>query len=67
MKFEWVEAKSQACFQARGFDFEYGIVAFFDPNRIVIQDRRWDYGEDKFQYYGMICIFHPKSSTKFNH
>ena len=40
MEFEWDEAKSQACFQERGFDFEYAAQAFFDPNRQVLQDTR---------------------------
>jgi len=54
MKFEWDQAKSQVCFQERGFDFEYVIACFFDPHHIVRQDHRWDYGEDRFQLYGMI-------------
>ena len=54
MKFSWDETKSQACFNERGFDFEYAIAVFFDPNRLVMQDHRWDYGEDRFQLYGMI-------------
>jgi len=54
MKFEWDQAKNQACLEERGFDFEYVIASFFDPNRIVMQDHRWDYGEDRFQLYGMI-------------
>jgi len=35
MKFSWDETKSQPCFRERGFDFEYAIAAFFDPNRLV--------------------------------
>ena len=54
MKFEWDQEKSDACLEKRGFDFEYAIDSFFDPNRIVMQDHRWDYGEDRFQLYGMI-------------
>jgi uncharacterized DUF497 family protein len=54
MKFEWDQAKSEACLEKRGFDFEYVLSSFFDPNRIVMQDHRWDYGEDRFQLYGMI-------------
>jgi hypothetical protein len=33
MNFEWDEAKSEACFIQRGFDFAYAARAFFDPNR----------------------------------
>jgi len=35
MNFEWDEAKSEACFQERGFDFAYVARAFFDPDRLV--------------------------------
>jgi hypothetical protein len=54
MRFEWDQKKSQRCFDARGFDFEYVIASLFDPNRLVMQDHRYDYGEDRFQCYGMI-------------
>ena len=55
MEFEWDEARSQACFQERGFDFEYAAQAFFDPNRQVLQDTRRAYGEDRFQLLGSIA------------
>ena len=48
MKFEWNQEKSHACLEKRGFDFEYTIASFFDPNRIVMQEHRWEYGEDRF-------------------
>ncbi len=54
MEFEWDEAKSDACFVQRGFDFAYAIRAFLDPNRIVGRDRRWDYGEDRYRLLGTI-------------
>lgn len=54
MEFEWDEGKSNDCFTHRGFDFEYAIHAFLDPNRIVGRDRRWDYGEDRYRLLGMI-------------
>ena len=43
MNFEWDEAKSEACFTQRGFDFAYAARAFFDPNRIVRADTRFSY------------------------
>lgn len=49
MKFEWDEAKSDACFHGRGFDFEYAAFAFADPNRIIRQDTRHSYGEERYQ------------------
>ena len=54
MNFEWDEAKSEACFTQRGFDFAYAARAFFDPNRIVQADNRHSYGEDRYQLTGMI-------------
>lgn len=49
MKFECDESKSNACFRVRGFDFAYVVSAFADPNRIVRQDTRYSYGEDRYQ------------------
>lgn len=49
MDFEWDEAKSDACFQERGFDFLYAIQAFLDPQRLVRLDTRRNYGEDRYQ------------------
>jgi len=49
MEFEWDEAKSEACFRERGFDFAYAIRAFLDPDRVVRADTRWNYGEDRYQ------------------
>ena len=54
MKFEWDDAKSDACLAHRGFDFAYAIRAFLDDNRIVGRDRRWDYGEDRYRLLGAI-------------
>ena len=54
MEFEWDDAKSNDCFMQRGFDFAYAVRAFLDPNRIVGQDRRWDYGEDRYRLLGRI-------------
>lgn len=54
MEFEWDDAKSDACFLRRGFDFAYALRVFLDPHRIVIQDHRWDYGEDRYRVLGMI-------------
>ena len=54
MKFEWDEAKSDACFRERGFDFAYAASAFADPNRLVRQDTRYSYGEVRYQLTGNI-------------
>ena len=54
MEFEWDEAKNSACFERRGFDFAYAVRAFLDPHRIVAQDRRLDYGEDRYRLLGTV-------------
>jgi uncharacterized DUF497 family protein len=54
MDFEWDEAKSEACFRERGFDFAYALRAFLDRDRLVQQDVRRSYGEDRYQVTGKI-------------
>ena len=54
MKFEWDEAKSDACFKDRGFDFAYWASAFFDQDRLVQEDTRYSYGEERYQLTGRI-------------
>ena len=54
MEFEWDEFKSEACFAQRGFDFAYALRAFIDPDRLIQQDLRWDYAEDRYQLLGMV-------------
>ena len=52
MKFEWDEAKSDACFRSRGFDFAYAAFAFADPKRMIRLDTRFRYGETRYQVTG---------------
>ena len=55
LEFEWDDGKSHDCLVRRGFDFcrcQPSII--YDPLRIVTQDRRRDYGEDRFQVIGAI-------------
>ena len=54
MEFEWDETKNNACFEGRGFDFAHAVNAFHDPHRIVVQDRRRDYGEDRYRLLGTV-------------
>ena len=53
-EFEWDESKSNACFEARGFDFAYALHVFLDTHHLARKDHRWDYGEDRFQILGSI-------------
>jgi uncharacterized DUF497 family protein len=52
--FEWDELKSEACFIKRGFDFAYVIRAFLDPQKVIFQDERFNYGERRYQLLGDI-------------
>ncbi|MCY4541069.1 MAG: BrnT family toxin [Rhodobacteraceae bacterium] len=52
MEIEWDEAKNSVCFERRGFDF--AARALLDPHRIVAQDRRRNYGEDRCQLLGTV-------------
>lgn len=69
MKFEWDEAKSEACFQERGFDFAYAVFAFADPNRMIRQDTRQSYGEDRYQLTGgiegrlFVLVYTPRNDV----
>ena len=54
VEFEWEEAKNSTCFERQGFDFAYAVRAFLDPHRIVEQDRRRDYGEDRYRLLGTV-------------
>lgn len=54
MQFEWDAAKSKACAQLRGFNFDYAARAFGDPMRLVEPDNRHDYGETRYRLLGQI-------------
>jgi hypothetical protein len=54
MDFEWDEAKSSASFLERCFDFAFAASAFADPDRIIRQDNRYRYDEDRYQLVGRI-------------
>jgi uncharacterized DUF497 family protein len=54
MEFVWDDAKSDDCFAARGFDLAYAIRAFLDPHRMIRQDERKSYGEERYQLFGRI-------------
>jgi hypothetical protein len=55
MEFEWDEAKSEACYAERGFDFGYVVRVFLDPDRLVEPDDRFDYGEPRYRVIGRIA------------
>jgi len=69
MEFEWDQDKSDACYSQRGFDFAYVLQAFLDPDRVIRQDTRRDYGEDRYQLIGLIgtrlffVVYTPRGAT----
>jgi len=55
VEFEWDDAKSNACFAERGFDFAYAVRVFLDPDRLVEVNNRFDYGELRYRVLGQIA------------
>lgn len=51
--YEWDEAKSEANFRARGFDFAYAALIFDGPT-LERNDDRADYGEPRIQAIGKV-------------
>lgn len=51
--FEWNEAKSEANFKSRGFNFAYAALIFGGPT-LEMDDLRADYGERRIQAVGRI-------------
>ena len=60
MRFNWHEAKRQRTLVERKVDFATVILCFEDPKRLIKQDTRRDYGETRFNIFGMIQgrLFH---------
>ena len=54
MRFEWDAAKSDACFEDRGFDFAFVAYVFRDLRRVERRDTRRKYREPRFQTIGEI-------------
>jgi len=52
-EFEWDEAKRQLNFKNRGVDFMDAADVLYDPKVSIEQDTRKDYGEDRYNAYGM--------------
>ena len=51
MRYEWDEAKSEANFGERGFDFAFAALVF-DQETLEVIDNRHDYGEVRFVAIG---------------
>ncbi len=54
MKFEWDKNKNELNIQKHQIDFEDAKLIFKDANRIIYQDLRNDYGEERFVSIGLL-------------
>ena len=69
MKFEWDEAKSEACFRERGFEFAQAAKAFYDPAHLIQADTRHSYGEARYRLMGcveqrlFVVVYTPRQDT----
>ena len=50
---EWDEAKRRQNLAERGIDFIDAIDVFSDPNMCLYLDERMNYGEERFNAYGV--------------
>ena len=50
---EWDENKRQQNLTERGIDFADAIDIFYDPNMCIYLDKRENYGEERFNAYGI--------------
>jgi uncharacterized DUF497 family protein len=69
VRFEWDEAKSEANFRDRGFDFEFATL-IFDGLTLEVEDRRRDYGERRIVAIGvadgahLTVVYTDRESTR---
>jgi len=56
-KFEWDEEKAEANCRKHGVPFPYATRAFFDPEKIEIPDKRYDYGEERLKIIAVVEEF----------
>lgn len=54
MEFEWDSAKADANERKHGLPFTLAGRVFDDPDYLILDDRRRDYGEDRFTAFGMV-------------
>jgi uncharacterized DUF497 family protein len=52
MRFEWDDAKCAANIRQRGLDFADAIPVFYDDDRKIWEDLRYDYGEKRYNMLG---------------
>ncbi len=52
LDFEWDEEKAATNFEKHDVTFEDATQVFFDKRRLVREDRRREYGENRYQAIG---------------
>jgi len=52
--FEWDDAKAAQNFSRHGVTFEVARLAFDDPFAVAREDRRQQYGEERYLLLGMV-------------
>jgi uncharacterized protein len=53
-EFEWDDAKARQNLASHGVSLETARLAFDDPFAVAREDRRHDYGEDRYLLLGMV-------------
>ena len=61
--FEWDDAKAAQNLASHGVSFEAAQLAFDDPFAVVREDRRQDYGEDRFQD-PLLAVVHAQRGAR---
>jgi uncharacterized DUF497 family protein len=54
MQFEWDDAKAASNVAKHGIAFEEATRAFLDPERLIADDERRDYGERRIRILGKV-------------
>jgi uncharacterized DUF497 family protein len=55
VEFEWDAKKEVINLEKHKMDFEFATAIFLDPDRVVCEDNRFDYGEQRLITFGQIA------------
>lgn len=67
MRFEWDENKRLANLGKHGFDFA-DVASVFDGDTIIVEDDRYNYGEQRFITFGLfqgriVAVVHTENDN----
>lgn len=67
MRFEWDENKRLANLDKHGFDFA-DVASVFDGDTIIVEDDRYNYGEQRFITFGLfqgriVAVVHTENDN----